>query len=70
MIRYSGDTRSNAILRAALLHAWGDRCYFCKRPKDFADMHIDHILPQQLEQGVIETLVKEHLPPAREGIPP
>jgi hypothetical protein len=43
-VRYDGG--NNAVLRLVLHTVWGQRCYWCNRPKDYNDIQIDHIVPR------------------------
>lgn len=61
-IRYKpGDADNNALLRLALLDAWGNRCYLCNTPLDFADAQIDHIIPHTIDSVALEALLKNCL---------
>lgn len=42
-----GNPDENAVLRLALWEAWGYRCYWCRQPRDFSVIDIDHIIPQK-----------------------
>lgn len=67
-VRYrTGDALGNAILRLALLEAWGYRCYLCRAPKEFADFQIDHIIAHTTAPNELEKLLAYHVvPEARE----
>lgn len=39
----------NRFLRLALLEAWKNACYWCKKPVDYTITQIDHILPKSLK---------------------
>ncbi|MEU8320659.1 hypothetical protein AB0C33_20080 [Nonomuraea sp. NPDC048881] len=43
-VRYGGG--DNSVLRLVLHNTWGKKCYWCGDPKEFNDIEIDHILPQ------------------------
>ncbi len=59
--RASGD---NSVLRSVLYDVWHYRCYWCRRPKDYADVEIDHIIPRTVEAKRLQQLVtKFALPP-------
>jgi hypothetical protein len=61
-IRYqAGDADGNAVLRLALLESWGSRCYWCRAPKDFADVEIDHVIPHTVKPDALDELLREHL---------
>ena len=61
-VRYKpGDADSNALLRLALLDAWGNRCYVCSTPLDFADAQIDHIIPHTIDSVALKELLKNCL---------
>ncbi|WP_074411632.1 HNH endonuclease [Mycolicibacterium fortuitum] len=49
--RYSSSSEQNRLLLFALVQAWGDKCYWCRTPKTFRDMQIDHMLPQNPRGG-------------------
>lgn len=50
--RYSHTSRDhNRLLLLALVQAWGDKCYWCRIPKTFRDMQIDHIVPRNPRGG-------------------
>jgi hypothetical protein len=38
--------RPNLTERVALLRANGNRCFFCTEHAQFADLEIDHIIPE------------------------
>lgn len=44
--RYSYSSEQNTLLRFALVQAWGDKCYWCRTPKIFRDLEIDHMIPR------------------------
>ncbi|GLP76389.1 hypothetical protein TUM20983_34990 [Mycobacterium antarcticum] len=44
--RYSYSLERNRLLLLALVQIWGNKCYWCKMPKPFRDLEIDHILPR------------------------
>lgn len=44
--RYSYSSDRNRLLLLALVQAWGDKCYWCRTPKTFRDLEIDHIVPR------------------------
>jgi len=49
--RYSSSSEQNRLLLFALIQAWGDKCYWCRTPKTFRDMQIDHMLPKNPRGG-------------------
>lgn len=50
--RYSHTLRDhNRLLLFALVQAWGGKCYWCRTPKTFRDMQIDHIAPRNPPGG-------------------
>lgn len=49
--RYSNSSEKNQLLRLALAEAWGHRCYWCRTPKTFRDLQIDHIIPRNPPGG-------------------
>lgn len=57
-VRYkpSGD---NKVLRHVLRLAWDLRCYWCRNFKDYLDLEIDHILPQESSDEERERLKTE-----------
>lgn len=52
-------TGDNAVLRAALQHAYGSKCYWCNVPKEFPDLDIDHIVPRGAPKERFEELGRE-----------
>lgn len=40
--------RFTYVQRAALLHAYGMRCFYCKEPLKLTELTIDHVLPERL----------------------
>ncbi|TCJ71205.1 UNVERIFIED_ORG: HNH endonuclease [Dietzia maris] len=54
----SGESDNNALLRFALLNAWGGRCYWCREVRQFHNVEIDHILPKSLKSDELDQLVK------------
>jgi 5-methylcytosine-specific restriction endonuclease McrA len=59
--RINGD---NSILRSVLYDLWGYKCYFCKRPKDYNDIQIDHIIPQTVTDERLQQLATQFGLPA------
>lgn len=49
--RYSYSSDRNRLLLLALVQAWGGKCYWCKTPKTFRDLEIDHIAPRNPRGG-------------------
>lgn len=49
--RYSYSSEKNRLLLLALVQAWGDKCYWCRTPKTFRDLEIDHIVPRNPRGG-------------------
>lgn len=49
--RYSYSPERNRLLLLALVQEWGSKCYWCKMPKPFRDLEIDHILPRTHRRG-------------------
>lgn len=49
--RYSYSSDRNRLLLLALVQAWGDKCYWCRTPKTFRDLEIDHIVPRNPRGG-------------------
>lgn len=49
--RYSYSSDKNRLLLLALAEAWGSNCYWCRKPKTFRDLQIDHILPRNPRGG-------------------
>lgn len=43
--RYSYSPERNRLLLLSLVQVWGNKCYWCKMPKPFRDLEIDHIIP-------------------------
>lgn len=37
----------NRLLLLALTEAWGNKCYWCRTPKPFRELQIDHIIPRR-----------------------
>jgi 5-methylcytosine-specific restriction endonuclease McrA len=59
----------NRILRLALLQAWGYACYWCRRPRDFADVEIDHIIPKKTDQDLVDdVLLRQCLTPKDQAV--
>lgn len=44
--RYSRSSERNRLLLLAMAQAWGNKCYWCRTPKTFRDLEIDHIAPR------------------------
>src|SRR5680860_1081665 len=44
-VRYQPNG-NNKVLRHVLRQVWDRRCYWCRNFKDYLDLEIDHILPQ------------------------
>lgn len=44
--RYSYSSERNRLLLLAMVHAWGNKCYWCRTPKTFRHLEIDHIAPR------------------------
>ncbi|MEU6788822.1 hypothetical protein ABZ912_57385 [Nonomuraea angiospora] len=53
-VRYGGG--DNSVLRLALYKTWGKKCYWCGDPKEFNEIEIDHILPQDAGVKKLEWL--------------
>lgn len=49
--RYSYSAEGNRLLLLALVEAWGNKCYWCRTPKTFRDLQIDHIVPRNPRSG-------------------
>ncbi|MBF9519548.1 HNH endonuclease [Mycobacteroides chelonae] len=49
--RYSYSSEQNRLLLLALVQAWGNKCYWCRTPKTFRDLQIDHIAPRNPRGG-------------------
>ncbi|MGC4964265.1 HNH endonuclease [Gordonia sp. DT101] len=50
--RYSHTNRDhNRLLLLALTEAWGNKCYWCRKPKTFRELQIDHIVPRNPRGG-------------------
>jgi hypothetical protein len=48
--------------REALWEAYGKKCFHCTGELLFADMQVDHIIPEQLHRGAVdkrESVLKE-----------
>ncbi|WHU47069.1 HNH endonuclease [Gordonia sp. L191] len=46
--RYSNTSSDhNRLLLLALTEAWGSKCYWCRTPKLFRELQIDHIVPRR-----------------------
>lgn len=45
--RYSYSSEQNRLLLLALVEAWGGQSYWCRTPKTFRDLEIDHIVPRK-----------------------
>jgi hypothetical protein len=58
-VRYHGDNR-DLVLRFVLYTAWAHRCYWCREPKPFTDIEIDHILPKNLKADRVGQHIKTH----------
>ncbi|WP_194834865.1 HNH endonuclease [Nocardia sp. XZ_19_369] len=58
------DSKSNKILRLALLNAWGATCYWCGQPRQFSQVEIDHVIPRSLSKAKQDQLVEQLLGPA------
>lgn len=53
--RYSHTSREhNRLLLLALVQAWGGKCYWCRTPKTFRDLQIDHIIPRNPRGGAVQ----------------
>jgi hypothetical protein len=51
--RYSQTSADdNRLLLLALTEAWGEKCYWCRKPKLFRELQIDHIIPRRPRGGV------------------
>lgn len=44
--RYTYSLERNRLLLLAMVRAWGNKCYWCRTPKTFRDLEIDHIVPR------------------------
>ncbi|WP_146088926.1 HNH endonuclease [Nocardia cyriacigeorgica] len=61
-IRYRpADPEWNALIRLALLHAWSERCYWCKTKRQFSEVEIDHVIPRSLTKAQQDQLVEQLL---------
>lgn len=50
--RYSHSSRDhNRLLLLALVEEWGSKCYWCRTPKTFREMQIDHIVARNPRVG-------------------
>lgn len=50
--RYSySSSDDNRLLLLALTEAWGEKCYWCRKPKVFRELQIDHIVPRHPRGG-------------------
>ena len=50
--RYSHTSSDdNRLLLLALTEAWGEKCYWCRKPKLFRELQIDHIVPRRPHGG-------------------
>lgn len=60
-VRYlpNGD---NSVLLLGLHQSWRGRCYICRRPKDYTDSQIDHIIPRGLSPEILRKRLAEHTP--------
>ncbi len=47
-------------IRVALFDAYNERCRWCDRPLVFADMQVDHVIPQSCEPDELAELVEMH----------
>lgn len=57
-VRYGkGD---NKILRFALWNIWNDTCYWCKKPTDFEQIEIDHIVPSSLGEQILRDAIADY----------
>jgi HNH endonuclease len=50
--RYSYSPERNRLLLLALVQAWSNKCYWCRTPKTFRDLEIDHIVPRNPRGGL------------------
>src|SRR4051794_7823335 len=57
-VRYTG--RNDAVLRLKLFQAWRLRCYSCRRPQEYRDVEIDHIIPRTISPARLQQLVEQH----------
>ncbi len=44
--RYSYSSERNRLLLLAMVQVWGNKCYWCRTPKTFRDLEIDHVIPR------------------------
>lgn len=54
--RINGD---NSRLRSVLYDLWKCKCYCCKRPKDYNDIQIDHIIPRTVTDERLQQLATQ-----------
>jgi 5-methylcytosine-specific restriction endonuclease McrA len=66
MSRISNPTRvryrpgpNNSVLLVVLHQRWGHRCYWCRKPKVFAHMEIDHILSRTTAAERLQELIAD-----------
>ena len=57
-VRYSTDSEKNKSLRFALYNARGGACHWCRKPKDFLDIQIDHVIPTKMDEQQREKLLR------------
>lgn len=57
-VRYSANG-DNKVLRHVLRLAWDLQCYWCRNFKDYLDLEIDHILPQDSSDEERQRLKRE-----------
>ncbi len=57
-VRYKPNG-NNKVLRHVLRLSWDLRCYWCRHFKDYLDLEIDHILPQDSSDKERERLERE-----------
>ncbi len=53
------DSRSDVILRTALWHANGNRCFYCQELVAFNDLQIDHLIPQSIPPGDLSRVLND-----------
>lgn len=59
----AGDSRSNRILRLALLKVW-ERCHWCSEPRQYSEVEIDHLIPRAGSPKERDLLIEELVGPA------
>ncbi len=56
-------TKFDNIIRSALWTSYNNICFYCNRPLDWVDLHIDHIIPESLNKSGtrIKEIIEDYL---------